>query len=166
MAFVSSISRAERDDLEMALCDLLVPLADAAARPAIYSAVGSEISLACLARFSPAFPAFSSRDAPMVFRSGTCAEDSPWGGVQPPRHAKEIIPDLVFVPLLAVDPRGHRLGQGGGHYDRALPALRAAGATLIGVGWAMQRIETDLPDQPWDVALDGFASPEGLEMFR
>ena len=31
--------------------------------------------------------------------------------------------DAVLVPALAVDPAGHRLGRGGGHYDRTL-ALR------------------------------------------
>ncbi|WP_157970715.1 5-formyltetrahydrofolate cyclo-ligase [Nakamurella deserti] len=31
--------------------------------------------------------------------------------------------DLVLVPALAVDPAGHRLGRGGGHYDRTLALL-------------------------------------------
>jgi 5-formyltetrahydrofolate cyclo-ligase len=102
----------------------------------------------------------------MIFRSGQYAEDCPVGGVQPPHQAKEVIPDLVLVPLLAIDPAGHRLGQGGGHYDRVLPALSAVGAMLIGVGWDLQRLDFLLPTDPWDVALDGFASPAGLEMFR
>ena len=165
-AFVASLSQAECDDLEIALCELLEPLVRESAQFAIYSATGSEIGLARLAPHDPAYPAFASREAPMVFRSGHCAEDCPWGGVQPPHQAREVVPDLVFVPLLAVDHRGHRLGQGGGHYDCALPALRAVGTQIIGVGWAMQRIDGDLPDDPWDVPLDGFASPEGLEMFR
>ena len=73
--------------------------------------------------------------------------------------------EVVFPPLQKLC-RGQRLRPCGGHFDRALPALRAAGTQIIGVGWAMQRIEGDLPDDPWDVPLDGFASPEGLEMFR
>ena len=72
----------------------------------------------------------------------------------------------MLVPLLAVDRRGTRLGQGGGHYDRALPALRDSGAVIIGVGWAMQLIDEDLPSDAWDVALDGFVSPEGMTMWR
>ena len=32
--------------------------------------------------------------------------------------------DVVIVPALAVDPRGGRLGQGGGSYDRALARTR------------------------------------------
>lgn len=46
--------------------------------------------------------------------------------------------DAVLVPALAVDPRGHRLGRGGGHYDRTL-ALQArlfgtAGPVTPGTG--------------------------------
>ena len=31
--------------------------------------------------------------------------------------------DAILVPALAVDPAGHRLGRGGGHYDRTLALL-------------------------------------------
>ena len=34
--------------------------------------------------------------------------------------------DLVIVPALAVDPRGHRVGYGGGYYDRLLPQMPRA----------------------------------------
>lgn len=40
--------------------------------------------------------------------------------------------DVVLVPAVAVDPLGHRLGRGGGSYDRALRRMRAT-ATLIAV---------------------------------
>jgi 5-formyltetrahydrofolate cyclo-ligase len=33
---------------------------------------------------------------------------------------------LVLVPALAVDPRGARIGRGGGYYDRTLPAVPSA----------------------------------------
>jgi 5-formyltetrahydrofolate cyclo-ligase len=50
-------------------------------------------------------------DDPLGFRAPT-ADD-------PAASPDEI--DLVVVPALAVDPRGHRIGYGAGHYDRALP---------------------------------------------
>ncbi len=34
--------------------------------------------------------------------------------------------DAILVPALAVDRRGHRLGRGGGHYDRTLALLDEA----------------------------------------
>lgn len=37
-----------------------------------------------------------------------------------PRHPSSLLEtcDLVLIPSLGVDPQGHRLGQGGGFYDR------------------------------------------------
>jgi 5-formyltetrahydrofolate cyclo-ligase len=61
--------------------------------------------------------------------------------------------DLVLVPALAIDPDGYRLGQGGGFYDRALPQLRA---WKHGVVYNYERMEHDLPREPWDVAMDSW----------
>ena len=171
-AFVAGLSQLERDDLQSVLSDLLQPMIDKAGRVAAYHAVSSEIDPASVLKramesgCSTALPAFEHGDAPMIFRSGVVFETGPHGIPQPPHQAKVITPDLILVPLLAVDRHGTRLGQGGGHYDRVLPGLRDAGATIIGVGWTMQRIDGELPVEPWDVRLDGFVSPEGLEMFR
>jgi 5-formyltetrahydrofolate cyclo-ligase len=85
--------------------------------------------------------------------------------MQPKPSAPEVEPDLILVPLIAIDSRGMRLGRGKGHYDRTLGRLRKSGARLIGVGWQMQRLEV-IPADPWDVHLDAFASPDGLEWFR
>jgi len=66
--------------------------------------------------------------------------------------------DLVLMPLVAFDARGHRLGMGGGYYDRALAFLRARRRwrhpRLIGVAYDFQLVDR-LPAEPWDVMLDG-----------
>ena len=74
-------------------------------------------------------------------------------------------PDLILVPLIAIDERGTRLGRGKGHYDRALGRLRKTPAILIGVGWSMQKLADTIPADEWDVPLDGFACPDALTMF-
>lgn len=55
-------------------------------------------------------------------------------GILEPEEGGEIIPpqemDLMLIPALAVDIYGHRLGQGGGYYDRYLPQTRCAAAAL------------------------------------
>jgi 5-formyltetrahydrofolate cyclo-ligase len=61
--------------------------------------------------------------------------------------------DLVLVPALAIDPEGFRLGQGGGFYDRALPLLRA---WKHGIVYNYERMEHDLPRDPWDIAVDSW----------
>lgn len=61
--------------------------------------------------------------------------------------------DVVLVPALAIDPDGYRLGQGGGFYDRALPQLRA---WKHGVVYPYERMEHDLPREPWDIPVDSW----------
>ena len=61
--------------------------------------------------------------------------------------------DLVLVPALAIDPDGFRLGQGGGFYDRALPLLSA---WKHGVIYNYERMEHDLPREPWDIPMDSW----------
>jgi len=60
--------------------------------------------------------------------------------------------DIVVVPGLAFTVDGRRLGQGGGHYDRFLPRLRADCVT-IGACFAEQ-IVADLPVEDHDRRVD------------
>ena len=112
-----------------------------------------------------AFPAFGNPAKPFRFLAGDPAAGGPFGILQPKPTAPPVEPDLILVPLIAVDGRGTRLGRGKGHYDRVLAPLRRKGARLIGIGWTLQRIQDEIPRDPWDVPMDGFASPEGLETF-
>ena len=62
---------------------------------------------------------------------------------------------LVVVPLVGFDARGHRLGMGGGWYDRsfAFRRDRAAPPWLVGAGFDVQRVDALAPES-WDVRLD------------
>jgi 5-formyltetrahydrofolate cyclo-ligase len=60
--------------------------------------------------------------------------------------------DVVLVPGLAFTVDGHRLGQGGGWYDRFLEHIRPDCRT-IGVGFAVQLVDT-MPIEHHDVVLD------------
>lgn len=72
--------------------------------------------------------------------------------------------DVVLVPALAVDDAGHRLGRGGGHYDRSLALLPAgppARATeLIAVLFDGDE-RPELPFDAHDVAVDAVVTPTG-----
>lgn len=58
--------------------------------------------------------------------------------------------ELVIVPGMAFDRRGHRLGRGRGYYDRLLPGLRKA--HLMGMGFPFQ-IVAAVPYEKHDVAV-------------
>jgi 5-formyltetrahydrofolate cyclo-ligase len=112
-----------------------------------------------------AFPCFTNPAKPFRFIAGDPLEPGPFGLMQPAKRHPTVEPDLVLVPLVAIDSAGTRLGRGKGHYDRALISLKKRGARLIGVGWTMQRLSEAIPADEWDVPIDGFASPAGLELF-
>ncbi len=79
---------------------------------------------------------------------------------EPPGTAPEAQPSLVLAPLLAFDRSGARLGQGAGHYDRTLAALRAQGqVTAIGLAFAEQEVGR-VPTGAHDQKLDGVLTPD------
>ena len=170
--FIEGLERSERDRLERALADILAPLIARSRVMGGYCPLPSEISPlpamedAARAGVIVAYPAFSDHQSNFRFLAGDPTESGPWACFQPPLDSPEVFPDLVLVPLVAIDGHGTRLGQGKGHYDRVLGKLREHGAYLIGVGWQVQKLEGELPRDSWDVPLDGFASPDGLETFR
>ena len=69
--------------------------------------------------------------------------------------------ELVLVPLLGFDRRGHRLGYGGGFYDRSFAFLhgteRPTLPLLVGIGYSFQEVDT-LAAESWDVKLDLIAT--------
>jgi 5-formyltetrahydrofolate cyclo-ligase len=168
-AFVASLSDADRTLLERRLAEQLTAICANATVVAGYSPLGSEISPLLAMEEARAvgaivaFPAFSDPAKPFRFLAGDPTVGGPFGILQPRPTAPPVEPDVILVPLIAVDGRGTRLGRGKGHYDRVLAPLRRKGAQLIGIGWAVQRIADEIPRDPWDVPMEGFASPEGLE---
>lgn len=74
--------------------------------------------------------------------------------------------DIVFMPLVAWDQNGGRLGMGAGYYDRALTRVAAADRPLrIGVAYDLQRAEA-VPVTSADVSLHGVITESGLFTFR
>jgi 5-formyltetrahydrofolate cyclo-ligase len=59
--------------------------------------------------------------------------------------------DVVLVPLVAWDEKGHRLGYGAGYFDRALAG--AGRTTKVGLALESQRFE-QIPESKHDVPLD------------
>lgn len=71
--------------------------------------------------------------------------------------------DIIFVPLLAFDLNGYRLGYGMGFYDRFLCLCRK---DVLKIGLCWFEAETRLPEiQPYDVPLNYCITPNRLYVF-
>lgn len=71
--------------------------------------------------------------------------------------------DLVLTPGVAFDHTGHRLGYGGGFYDRFFERLDKS-VPRIGIAFSLQQIET-IPLEEHDLPLTGLITEEGLQWF-
>ena len=141
---------------------------------AFYLAADGELSLAPLIEAALAagkrcfLPVANPSDYSMRFvaYSGNTDELEPnrWGVLEPRSGNADELPagafDLVFVPLVACDETGSRLGMGKGFYDRAF--ADPARPVLLGVAHDCQLSPTPLPREPWDVPLSAVATPTRL----
>ena len=104
--------------------------------------------------------AFSSiRGEPDTAPFVTWCVDRGVGVVLPEAEPDPAILDVVVVPGVAFTRDGHRLGQGGGWYDRFLPRLPER-CTTIGVCFAEQVVD-EVPVEDHDVAVDVVVSDAG-----
>jgi 5-formyltetrahydrofolate cyclo-ligase len=71
--------------------------------------------------------------------------------------------EVILVPALAVDVSGHRLGRGGGSYDRALTRVRP-GQTVLAVVHDDEVLDA-VPFEPHDRIVDGALTPSGVRYF-
>jgi 5-formyltetrahydrofolate cyclo-ligase len=113
-------------------------------------------------------PAVETLAAPLSFRlwNGEAPTDFDLMNMAVPASGEgTAVPHLVLVPLLLVDRTGHRLGYGGGYYDRTLSALRQAGkVTALGLAFDAQVTEK-LPAAVDDMTLDGLVTEKGWMAF-
>jgi len=116
-----------------------------------------------------ALPAISARNASLAFRLWTPGDElvsGLFGISEPPAKALEVIPDIVLVPLAAFDRAGHRVGYGGGYYDRTFARLRQMKpVAAIGLAFAVQEIP-QVPALSHDVRLDYVLTETDLFDFR
>jgi 5-formyltetrahydrofolate cyclo-ligase len=116
-----------------------------------------------------AFPRVAAKGLPLEFHripDGEILRAGAYDILEPAAHFPVVRPDLLLVPLLAFDQRGHRLGYGGGFYDRTIALLRVP---AIGIAYAGQEIAfkqiSSLPVEAHDMALTGILTEHGLKRF-
>lgn len=83
-------------------------------------------------------------------------------GISAPAHKSGLLSeisslDIIFLPLVAFDERGNRLGRGAGHYDRTLNYVKQKHGRLpflIGLAYDFQKVAEKIVPDKWDVPMD------------
>jgi 5-formyltetrahydrofolate cyclo-ligase len=70
--------------------------------------------------------------------------------------------DIIITPLLAFDRQGHRVGYGGGYYDRFLAEHMKA--QRVGLAYSRSVIEQGILEEPHDIKLQAVVTE--LEVIR
>jgi 5-formyltetrahydrofolate cyclo-ligase len=167
-AFVASAAFASAGAaLALHLRTVLAPLEPA--RLGLYWAMRTEFNAAAALAADAVFDKVE-RALPFARRSPRSMEFRRWDGA-PPTTADEcgigtasgepVGPDVVVVPCVGFTADGHRLGYGGGYYDRWLAAN--SHVVAIGVAWSFARIELEVfAAQPHDVPLALIVTEAGV----
>lgn len=102
-------------------------------------------------------PAVVARNTPLIFRHyrpGDPLVRGMLGPFEPNSTAREIIPDVLVIPMLGYTRDGYRLGYGSGFYDRTIASMRLLKPIkTIGLAFSTQEIE-QLPVEPHDIKMD------------
>ena len=153
--FMASIPLTEKD-----VVALYAPMGDEADCMPLARALGLRVKALCL-------PVISETGQ-LEFRSWTPDDVLVAGkfGIRIPDAARSLaVPDVVLLPLLGFDGRGHRLGYGGGYYDRSVESLRRQKKLLcVGFAYSVQEMAL-LPEDPHDQRLDWIVTEKEARAF-
>lgn len=124
-----------------------------------YWAQGAQVYLPVLHPFCPGYLLF------LRYLPHTPMHTNALGIREPKLDIRLIAPKpqlaIIYTPLVAFDAQGHRLGMGGGFYDRTLANTQNAGQsfpTVVGLAHDCQQV-ADLPIESWDVPLVELLTP-------
>ena len=114
-------------------------------------------------------PAITEIDSHLIFRKFTNNQDMIEGfmNIKEPSIKNEILfPEIIFVPCLAYDKLGFRLGYGGGYYDKTFSNLKKNNKHFVSIGYAFdgQKVNT-LPKDKFDIKLDYVITEKNLYTF-
>jgi 5-formyltetrahydrofolate cyclo-ligase len=116
-----------------------------------------------------ALPVAVAKARPLAFsawKPGDPLEPDAIGNPAPLATAPPATPEILFVPVLAYDGQGRRLGLGFNLYGPAIETLRAQGIALrvVGLAFSIQE-ERSVPFESGDVMLDGVVTERGVVWF-
>ena len=116
-------------------------------------------------KFRIVLPVIKSSNA-MSFKSWIFKEPlyvNKFGMLEPKNSSKDIIPDLIMVPLVAFDNRLNRIGYGKGYYDRSLKKISKIkkNAISLGIAYSFQKCQK-IPTNKQDFKLDYIFTEKGI----
>ena len=116
------------------------------------------ITLLFSKKISISLPCIDEDSNQMIFRELKEGEElvkGKYGILEPSDKNKVIIPSVLFIPLLAFDDNGNRLGYGGGYYDKYIEELdnNENMSIKIGIGYSFQKIN-EVPNNSMDKKLN------------
>jgi len=116
-------------------------------------------------KFKITLPVIKSSNK-MSFKSWVFKEPlyvNQFGILEPKNSKKQVIPDLIMVPLVAFDNRLNRIGYGKGYYDRSLRKISKIkkNAISLGIAYSFQRCK-EIPVNNHDFKLDYIFTEKGI----
>jgi len=117
-----------------------------------------------------ALPIMQGREKALAFRRwqpGDVLEETTFGVAQPTGDKPSLIPEIIFVPLLAIDNEGNRLGYGAGYYDRTIQERRqgrSGPVVAVGIAYEAQRVSA-VPHDERDARLDWLITEDAVYRF-
>lgn len=163
-----ALSAEDQREHALAIADEVMKRLDDGATVAAYLARDGEVDLGNVIercwrrRIVVAVPVLGGREMRFAeYPCGAPLERNRFGIAEPvkPRY---VTPNVVLAPLVAFDGRGHRLGMGGGYYDRFFAATRTV--ARIGIAHECQRAAA-LPATSSDVSLTAVVTENGWQSF-
>ena len=92
-------------------------------------------------------PIVEKKDSPMIFRLWKEGDELVKRGIfnvlEPKNGQLKAMPEIVLVPLMMFDEKCHRLGYGGGYYDRTIEEMKIKNAPFVTIGLAFDFMNYD-----------------------
>jgi len=157
------LSKQEVNELSSIICQNIVTFSNfkKITTVALYYAHGNEVDLSSIHKSNKnlSLPVIHTKNT-MSFHAinnETKLVENKYG-IFEPLNTTIIKPEkieLCLMPLVGFNKKGHRLGMGGGYYDRyfSMNKMKKKPTILIGIAYAFQENDTIKVD-PWDVPLD------------
>ena len=172
----ASLSPEEKEAQGRRLVDQISPLIKPFSLISLYWSMGEEISTRPLLeallqqRKTVLLPLLNEASQALSFHpyhKGDPLAHHPLGFYEPIPKTPPLIPDILFVPLVAFDENGHRLGYGKGHYDRTISSLKKENPSLItaGLAYDMQKLAS-IPNDSFDEPLDYVLTPNKIYSYK